>query len=139
MTARMSASFRCRRLGQGRVRVHRGSQSYSTLGKPCGGWTTLTWLPGDDTEDNLYTNDEAHGAALTDIPVTEDPEAVLGYVLRECGKETPFYSLSAVTSGHWPIVAMACRHYRLPIPPHLWTGVLPGCGDVAVGSAAPPC
>ena len=100
--------------------------------------TFQLWLPGDDTEDNLYTNTEAHGAAFTDIPVTEDPEAVLGYVFRECGTETPFYSLSAVASGHWPIVAMACRHYRLPIPPHLWTGLLPGCDSVAAGSAAPP-
>lgn len=50
----------------------------------------------------------------------------------------PFYSLSAIASGHWPIVAMACRHYRLPIPPHLWTGLLAGCGGVAAGSAAPP-
>jgi hypothetical protein len=100
--------------------------------------TFQLWLPGDDTEDNLYTYAEAHGAAFTDIPVTEDPEAVLGYVLRECGTGTPFYSLSAVASGNWPIVAMACRHYRLPIPPHLWTGLLPGCDSVAAGCAAPP-
>lgn len=101
--------------------------------------TLQLWLPGEDTEDDLYTDAEAHGAAFTDIPVTEDPGAVLQYVLRECGEGTPFYGLSAIASGHWPIVAAACRHYRLPIPPHLWTGLLPGCGVVAASSAAPPC
>jgi hypothetical protein len=40
----MSARFRCRRLSQGGVRVHRGSQPYSTLGKPCAGRATLTAL-----------------------------------------------------------------------------------------------
>ena len=83
------------------------------------------WLPGDDSEDDLYVGAKAHGAAFTEIPVTEDPAVVLDYVLRECGHDTPFFRLSAVQFGHWPIVALACRHYRLPIPPHLWTGLLP--------------
>jgi hypothetical protein len=97
------------------------------------------WLPDLDSEDNLYIDAESHGAAFTDIPVSEDPGVVLGYVLRECGEKTPFYGLSAVAAGHWPIVALACRHFRLPIPPHLWTGLLPGCGYVVAVPADPSC
>jgi hypothetical protein len=85
------------------------------------------WLPGDDSEDNIYVDAESHGASFTDVPVTEEPSVILDYVLRECGEGTPFFGLSAVEFGHWPIVAMACRHHRLPLPPHLWKGLLPGC------------
>ena len=87
------------------------------------------WLPSDDSESYIYTGDESHGAAFTDIPVTEDPSVVLDYVLRECGENTAFFDLSAVDFGHWPIVAVACRHHRLPIPPYLWIGLLPFARD----------
>ena len=90
--------------------------------------TFQLWLPGEDSEENLYVDAESHGAALTDIPVTGDPGVVLGYVLRECGEDTPFFGLSAVEFGHWPLVVVACRHHRLPIPPHLWIGLMPDCG-----------
>ena len=96
------------------------------------------WLPGDDSEDNIYIDAESHGAAFTDIPVTEDPSVIIDYVLRECGERTPFFSLSAIEFGHWPLIAVACRHHRLPIPPHLWIGLLPGCRGMAAGSAEGP-
>jgi hypothetical protein len=97
------------------------------------------WLPSDDSEANIYTEAESHGAAFTDIPVTEDPRIVIDYILRECGPDTPFFRLSAVEFGHWPLIALACRHHRLPIPPHLWVGLLPGCRRDLPDSIGPPC
>ena len=99
------------------------------------------WLPHDDSEAHLYLNDDQHGSAYTDIPVTADPDALLDYVLAECGPETPFFKLSAVEQGFWPLVLMACRHHRLPIPPHFWPGLLPETGlepvlDMTNGEAA---
>lgn len=82
------------------------------------------WLPDDATETNIYVNADAHGAAFTDIPLGDDPQTLLDYVLRECGPEAAYFKLSAVEFGHWPLVALACRHYRLPVPPHLWLGFL---------------
>ena len=82
------------------------------------------WLPDDATEANLYVDAEAHGAAFDGIPLGDDPQLVLNYVLQECGLETAYFQLSAVEFGHWPLVALACRHYRLPVPPHLWLGFL---------------
>lgn len=96
------------------------------------------WLPGDDSEDNIYIDADSHGAAFTDIPVTDDPGVIVDYVLRECGAGTPFFRLSAVKFGHWPLIAVACRHYRLPIPPHLWIGLLPGCQGTAARPADGP-
>lgn len=84
------------------------------------------WLPDESSENLIYVNRESHGGAFTNIPVAKGTRALLEYVLRECGGETPFFRLSAVELGHWPLVAMACRHHRLPVPPHLWLGFLPG-------------
>jgi len=95
------------------------------------------WLPDESSEEHIYTDDQNHGAALTDIPVTDKPQEILRYVLKECGAVTPFFHLSAVELGHWPLVAMACRHYRLPIPPHLWLGLLPGVNGLGDEQAAP--
>ncbi|MBP0607723.1 MULTISPECIES: hypothetical protein [Burkholderia] len=78
------------------------------------------WLPGSDSDSFLYSGGRHHGAALSHVPVTEEANVTLNFVRTECERETAFDSLSAVRLGHWPIVVMACRHYRLPLPPQLW-------------------
>jgi len=95
------------------------------------------WLPHDNSEPHLYLNDAAHGAAYTDIPITADPNVILKYVLAECGADTPFFKLSAVEQGFWPLVLVACRHHRLPVPPHLWPGLLPSRMSAAAAAAQP--
>jgi hypothetical protein len=82
------------------------------------------WLPGTDSEAKLYTGDNHHGVALCNVPITEDGEDALRVVTAETGRTSPFNGLSAVKLGHWPIVALACRHYRLPLPPGLWLPVI---------------
>ena len=82
------------------------------------------WLPGTDSEAKLYTGDTYHGVALCDVPITEDGEDAMRVIAAEAGRTSPFNSLSAVKLGHWPIVALACRHYRLPLPPSLWLPVI---------------
>lgn len=82
------------------------------------------WLPGTDTEAKLYAGDTHHGVALCNVPITEDGADALRVVAAEAGRRSPFHSLSAVKLGHWPIIALACRHYRLPLPPDLWLPVI---------------
>ena len=82
------------------------------------------WLPGTDSEAKLYTGDNHHGVALCNVPITEDGKDAMRVVTAETGKTSPFTVLSAVKLGHWPIVALACRHYRLPLPPDLWLPVI---------------
>lgn len=87
--------------------------------------TFQTWLPDEDSEDNLYLGHDRHGAALTGIPVNEGTCETLDFVLDEVASNPHFDTLSAVRLGHWPIVAMACRVYRLPVPPQIWRSLLP--------------
>lgn len=99
--------------------------------------TFQTWLPDEDSEDNLYLGRANHGAALTGIPVTAGSQDTLDFVLEEVGNNKHYDALSAVQLGHWPIVLTACRYHRLPIPPHVWLDLLPAVRPPAP-NAAPP-
>jgi hypothetical protein len=96
------------------------------------------WLPDEESESSIYIDNQGHGAAFYAIPVADGGAAVIEYVLRECGTDTPFYDLSAVRLGHWPLIAMACRHYRLPMPPHLCADLLPGAVSLRLAKGGPP-
>ncbi len=83
------------------------------------------WLPGHDSEDLLWRSQQGHGAAFTDIPITREPRTILDYTLRECGADSPLEGLSAVRQGFWPLVLVACRHHRLPLPPRFFLDAMP--------------
>ncbi|PSO20157.1 hypothetical protein C7G42_00050 [Bradyrhizobium sp. MOS003] len=99
--------------------------------------TFQTWLPDEDSEDNLYLGRDNHGAALIGIPVTEGTSDTLDFVLEEVASNPHYDALSAVRLGHWPIVLMACRCHRLPVPPQVWRDLLPGVRPLAT-EVAPP-
>ncbi|MFM0694114.1 hypothetical protein PQQ64_17640 [Paraburkholderia graminis] len=82
------------------------------------------WLAADDSEDSIYTASGNHGISLGNIPITADAESALKIVADECAQSTSFDKLSAIRLGHWPILAMACQHHRLPLPPNLWLTLL---------------
>lgn len=99
--------------------------------------TFQTWLPDEDSENNLYLGRDNHGAALTGIPVTEGKDDALTYLLEEATTNTHYNALSAVRLGHWPIVLTACRTFRLPIPPQVWRDLLPSLRPPAKGATLP--
>ncbi len=87
--------------------------------------TFQTWLPDEDSEDNIYLGRDNHGAALTGIPVSSGEFDTIRYVFNEVSGNTHYDELSAVRLGHWPLILMACRCYRLPVPPHVWRNLIP--------------
>ena len=82
--------------------------------------TLQIWYPGPDTEENLYFGSAAHGLASTDIRVERSCKDMLAPIISECASSTEFYSLSPLKIGLWPLLISACRHHRVPVPPHLW-------------------
>ncbi len=68
------------------------------------------------SEKNLYGNHEIHGAILSDVNLDQEPESLLKEIREECELSNNFNELSAVKAGLYPIVLIACRHYRLPFP-----------------------
>ena len=81
------------------------------------------WYPDDRSEAHFYTNTDSHGAALANLAVDRSKEEFLTQVFGECEHSPQFKDLSAVKFGWWPLIVVACRHYRLPLPLHLLEGL----------------
>lgn len=80
------------------------------------------WYPDDRSEVHFYLNADAHGAAFSDFSIEQPYSSFLDRVFSECDQTPHFKELSAVKFGWWPIVLIACRHYRLPMPLQLLKG-----------------
>ena len=78
------------------------------------------WYPGDDTEEHMYRGSADHGLAATNIRIPRSCEDMVSPIRKECTSSSAFRSLSAIERGPWPIVIMASRHHRIPVPPHFW-------------------
>lgn len=77
------------------------------------------WYPDESSEKRIYTNSDGHGAALSEITIDRRKADLIKQVFDECEHSPHFDELSAVKCGFWPLIVVACRHYRLPLPPHL--------------------
>lgn len=86
--------------------------------------TLQLWLPDETSEAHLYLNDDIHGAALAELPVTRDGQDLLKVLADASKSATDFKNLSAIKSGYFPLVLTACRHYRLPVPHPFWISLL---------------
>lgn len=76
------------------------------------------WYPDETSEELLYTNHSEHGATLSDVFIHKTKDEFLEQVFKECHENSHFNEISAVKFGVWPIVFLACRHHRIPIPIH---------------------
>jgi hypothetical protein len=82
------------------------------------------WTPGADSEQHIYVNSEIHGLAITNLPIKEGGSDLLETIVDACKGDEGFSALSAVRTAVWPIVLMACRHWRLPVPPDFYIHAL---------------
>lgn len=83
--------------------------------------TLQLWSPDQTSEDHLYVNDDIHGYSITDLPIDADGTALFEVVDSAADRVAEHLNgLSAVKSGFWPVVLVACRHHRLPVPPSFW-------------------
>jgi len=81
------------------------------------------WYPDEGSEAHFWTNSDSHGAVLSHVPVDRPKEEFLAQVFGECDQSPHFKNLSAVKFGWWPLIIVACRHYRLPLPLQLLEGL----------------
>ena len=86
--------------------------------------TLQFWMPEAVSEKHFYLNDAVHGVALSDVPLTEDGQDMLKILVKAVAESNGFFGLSAFKSGYFPVLLTACRHYRLPLPPQFWIGLL---------------
>jgi hypothetical protein len=76
------------------------------------------WYPDETSEEHYYANTDVHGATLCDVPIDESQQSFLDLIFKECEENKNFENLSAITFGFYPIILLASRHHRLPVPPH---------------------
>jgi hypothetical protein len=86
--------------------------------------TFQLWLPETTSEDHLYLDDDTHGLAICDLPVTQNGDDLMRTIKDACTQSKGFEELSANKTGYWPVTLTACRHYRLPVPPQFWIAML---------------
>ena len=82
--------------------------------------TQQVWMPDGDTDEKFWTGDTEHGVAITGLPLCDGPARYHAYLDKALEDHSAFDDLSTTKSELWPIFLMACRHYRLPVPPQLW-------------------
>ncbi len=77
------------------------------------------WFPDNFSETHFYDNSEPHGMVLSAVSTEQKMAEFLANLFAECEQSLEYENLSSVRSGLWPIILVACRHYRLPPPIHL--------------------
>jgi len=83
--------------------------------------TTMQMLVADEaTEAHLYLNTDEHGWCLNDLPIVAEGTALVETIQEACESHESFKALSAWKTGFWPVILLACRHWRRPIPPDFY-------------------
>lgn len=76
--------------------------------------TLQYWYPNEISEDYLFSGANQHGITTTNFPI--NGKAAREHVEEECKHSNFFWELSAVKQGYMPLVLVACRFYRYPMP-----------------------
>ena len=83
--------------------------------------TQQIWVPNHNTEERFWTGSRNHGAAIPSVPLCEEPPLYREFLKKIVTDHRAFFDLSTSKYGFFlPVFLLACRHYRMPIPPHLW-------------------
>lgn len=100
----------------------RAERLRSTLLEHAPHMTHQIWIPDGQTDEVFWDGGREHGLSVPGLPVSESLEAV--FDLINCViEEHPLHErVSAVRIDLAPIILTACRHYRMPVPPHVWRG-----------------
>jgi len=64
------------------------------------------WYPDECSEAHFYTNDDRHGAVLSDVCVDRPRQEFLAQVVAECDQSSHFEGLSAVKFNWWPLIVV---------------------------------
>ncbi|WP_127144263.1 hypothetical protein [Pelagibacterium montanilacus] len=84
--------------------------------------THQIWIPDDRTDEVFWDGDRDHGLSVPGLPLNESLEAVFDLLNRVMSEHPLHERVSAVRLRLTPILLTACRHYRMPVPPHVWQG-----------------
>lgn len=80
------------------------------------------WVPDGRTDDVFWNGNRDHGLSVPGLPLEDSLEAVFDLINRVMAEQPLHERVSAAQTNMLPILLTACRHYRMPIPVHVWRG-----------------
>lgn len=86
--------------------------------------TLQLWMPDAASDDGIFIGRGDHGVALCELPLSTTGVELVKAIRNACTELKDFDKLSAMTQGYWPLILMACRHYRMPVPPQFWINMV---------------
>lgn len=86
--------------------------------------TMQVWVPDDSSEDAFYIGGHDHGMAICGLHLSDNGTKLFEALDDGVQQAPAFFRLSAIATGYWPIVLVACRHFRIPVPPQFWLQLL---------------
>jgi hypothetical protein len=91
-----------------------------TCNRPDGGLSRSSRSRSRSLAEIRGHNPLSHGRAISDLSLGNGARALIDTIREACRLDKAFDALSAVKTGYWPIVLLACRHHGLPVPPQFW-------------------
>ncbi|WP_421718475.1 hypothetical protein [Algiphilus sp.] len=78
--------------------------------------TLQLWLPDEKSEELLWHQRMEHGVGIARLPVEREKQELVDLVFEEASRSSHLKQLSAMQHGMWPLILVACRHHRVPVP-----------------------
>lgn len=82
--------------------------------------THQIWVPDGRTDEVFWDGDRDHGFSVPGLPLDQSLEAVFDLLNRVMSEYPLHERVSALRANLTPILLTACRHYRMPVPVHIW-------------------
>lgn len=77
------------------------------------------WFPDENSDAQITSRDKMHGYVVSDVPLELKTEDFKEWSFKEC-QHFSFNDFSLVKAGLWPLIIVACRVNRLPLPPQVF-------------------
>ncbi|MBU9857356.1 hypothetical protein [Rahnella bonaserana] len=74
------------------------------------------WFPSVQSEEFYYNGERNHGLALSNIPIHKEAECFLDEIVKEAKVTKGYEELSVIRSDYLPILFLASRVNRFPVP-----------------------
>ena len=84
--------------------------------------TQQVWVPSEDTDAAMWRRGSSQGIGIP-VPVLELPKNGASLSAEICSiaeDYTAILEMDSMRRSLVPLFLLACRHHKLPLPPHLW-------------------
>lgn len=84
--------------------------------------TRQVWAPSDNTDDNIWRSGQSigFGIAIPALSIDESNVSLSAEIDAVVTDHDWIFQMEAFQCGLAPLFMTACRHHRIPLPPHLW-------------------